>query len=279
MVNKLGNKPLVGIGLRTPHYSHVIQNKPQIGWFEIHSENFFMQEGNSLHVLDTIRQDYPLSLHGVGLSLGSTDELDKSHVQKIKSLLNRYTPFLVSEHLSWSKIDGIYFPDLLPIPYTEESFSVFARNIDYVQTILGRELLIENPSSYLEYKDSSLLEVDFLSNLCKKTGAKILLDLNNVYVSACNNDWDIKIYLDAIPPELVEEIHLAGHEFRSFEDGSTLRIDTHASQVCTEVWSLFNYSIKRGISAPTLIEWDTNIPDFEILMKEATLAQTYLNSK
>lgn len=277
MINRLCDKPLVGIGLRTPHYSYVMQNKPNIGWFEVHSENFFIQGGNSLHVLDTIRQDYSLSLHGIGLSLGSADELDKNHVQKIKSLLDRYTPFLVSEHLSWSKIDGLYFPDLLPLPYTEESFNILAQNIDYVQTTLGRELLIENPSSYLEYKDSSFLEADFLSKLCQKTGAKILLDLNNVYVSSYNHGWNALAYLDAVPADLVGEIHLAGHDFRSFKDGSTLCIDTHASRVCEDVWHLFAYSIKNGIHVPTLIEWDTNIPEFDVLMKEATVAQHYLD--
>lgn len=275
-MTQLEDKQLVGVGLRHPHYSYVLENEPPIGWFEVHSENFFSEGGNTLHILDTIRENYPLSLHGIGLSLGSADGLDPHHLDRLKTLINRFSPFLVSEHLSWSRIQGIYFPDLLPLPYTQETLDILAQNIDQAQESLGRELLIENPSSYLEYKDSSFLETQFLKELCTKTGAKLLLDVNNVYVSASNHGWDAAAYLDDIPINLVGEIHLAGHDFRTFEDGEVLRIDTHSTPICKEVWDLFHYTVAKGVKAPTLIEWDADIPPFEVLMQEATLAQNIL---
>jgi len=186
---------------------------------------------------------------------------------------------LVSDHLSWSHVGGTFFPDLLPVPYTEEALSLFIRNIDQAQTFLGREILIENPSSYLEYNHSTFSEVDFLTTLCQKTGAKILLDLNNVYVSCSNHGWDTKAYLNAIPPPLVGEIHLAGHSLKTFKDGTELRIDDHGSSVCENVWELYAQTIQREIRVPTLVEWDTEIPAFEILQKEADKAQGYLQER
>ena len=270
---------LVGVGLRHPHYSYVLENKPPLGWFEVHSENYFMKGGPALHFLERIREEYPLSLHGIGLSLGSADGLDKNHLRRLKDLIYRFSPFLVSEHLSWSRVNETYFPDLIPLPYTEETFSLLAQNIDEAQTFLGREILVENPSSYLEYRDSIFSETDFLASLCRKTGAKILLDINNVYVSSFNHGWDAGAYIRAISPEFVGEIHLAGHSLRTFEDGSVLRVDTHSSCVCDEVWALYHQALQQGIRAPTLIEWDEEIPDFEVLMQEAITAQGFLEKK
>ncbi len=269
-------KNLIGVGLRQPHYSYVLENKPPIGWFEVHSENFLMDGGPSLQFLDKIRQNYPLSFHGIGLSLGSAEGLDEAHLRRLKECLKRFSPFLVSEHLSWSRVGGIHFPDLLPLPYMDETLNFLVRNIDHVQAVLGQEILIENPSSYLEYNESMASEAEFLTHLCQRTGAKILLDVNNVYVSSLNHGWDAKAYLNTLPPSLIMEVHLAGHSLKTFEDGSTLLIDDHGSSVCAEVWELYHHALLRGVEAPTLIEWDTNIPSFEVLFKEAERVNEYL---
>lgn len=269
----------VGVGLRLPHYQYVLDKTPSIGWFEVHSENFFMKGGPALQLLERICEKYPLSLHGVGLSLGSAERIDQDHLKHLKALIERFSPFLVSEHLSWSRVGGQYLPDLLPIPYTDEALEIFSNHIDETQNFLGREILIENPSSYLEYNMSTLTEPEFLSALCQKTGAKLLLDINNIYVSSVNHGWDPSFYLQNISPSLVSEIHLAGHSKKTFEDGSSLLIDTHSSHVCKEVWALYAEALQLGMGAPTLIEWDADIPDFEVLMGEARLAEGYLKEK
>ena len=230
-------------------------------------------------VFRKIRQDYPLSLHGVGLSLGSAEGVDKDHLMRVKTLSERFCPFLLSEHLSWSRVQGLYLPDLLPIPYTEESLRIFSQNIEETQTFLGREILIENPSSYIEYKDSTLTEPEFLKALCQKTGAKLLLDLNNVFVSSQNHGWDAIAYLKALPRSLVGEIHLAGHSLKTFEDGTVLRIDDHSSAVCDEVWDLYAHLIQEGSQSPTLIEWDEALPTFEKLMEEGEKARSYIDPR
>ncbi|MBY0273000.1 MAG: DUF692 domain-containing protein [Alphaproteobacteria bacterium] len=269
----------VGLGLRPPHYQYIIENGPSIGWFEVHSENFFMRGGPSLQLLDRIGEGYPLSLHGVGLSLGSAERIDSDHLKQLKALIERFSPFLVSEHLSWSRVGGQYLPDLLPVPYTDEVLEIFSNHIDEAQSFLGQEILIENPSSYLEYNVSTMTEPEFLNTLCQKTGAKLLLDINNIYVSSVNHGWDPSLYLQSIPPSFVREIHLAGHSQKTFEDGSSLLIDTHSSQVCKEVWALYAEALQLGMQVPTLIEWDTDIPDFEVLMGEARLAESYLKEQ
>jgi uncharacterized protein (UPF0276 family) len=275
--NDLSNiEKLVGVGLRHPHFSYVLENKPGVGWFEVHSENFFQKGGASPAFLKEIRDNYPLSLHGVGLSLGSAEGLSLTHLEKIKQLIDRYSPFLVSEHISWSTVNGVYLPDLLPVPYTAETLDILTRNIDQAQTALGCEVLIENPSSYMEYKTSTYTEVDFLKTLCKRTGTKLLLDINNIFVSASNHGWDASSYIKAIPSNIVGEIHLAGHGMTTFDDGSQLRVDTHGSHVCDEVWDLFSQAVGQGIRVPTLIEWDADLPDFEILHNEAKKAEAYL---
>jgi len=277
--NPLQTKNLVGVGLRQPHYAYVLENNPPLGLVEVHSENFFMKGGPALQLLDKICELYPLSLHGVGLSLGSAEGLDQIHLNRLKECIQRFSPFLVSEHLSWSRVQGIYLADLLPLPYTEEAMAVLIRNIDHAQSFLGREVLIENPSSYFEYKESTYSEIDFLVTLCQRTGAKILLDINNVYVSASNHGWNAVSYLNAIPSSLVGEIHLAGHSLKTFEDGAELLIDDHGASVSNEVWVLYEQAIESGICTPTLIEWDTDVPPFDILMKEADKAQSLLYKK
>ncbi|MCE3232025.1 MAG: Protein of uncharacterized function, partial [Rickettsiaceae bacterium] len=245
-----------GIGLRQPHYNEVIDNLPDIAWFEVHSENFFCKGGMSLYILEKIRQNYPLSLHGVGLSLGSVDPVNKNHLQQLKALINRFEPGLVSDHISWSSIGGIFLPDLLPLPYTHESLENIVKNIQITQDFLGRQILVENPSTYLEFKDSEIPEVEFISEVIKQSGCGLLLDINNIYVSAINNNFNPYDYLSSIPIGIVKEIHLAGH-FKKEIEGCTILIDHHGDYVTQEVWDLYSSAINRFGKIPTLIEWDT----------------------
>lgn len=269
---------LIGIGLRHPHYLEVINSQPNIGWFEVHSENFFHQGGPSLTVLKNIRKNYPISLHGVGLSLGSANGIDLNHLKKIKNLISDINPFLISEHLSWGKINNTFFPDLLPLPYTQESLDIICQNIQRTQDYLQREILIENPSSYLEYNASELSEADFLIELCKKSGAKLLLDINNIFVSAHNHQWDAKKYIDKIPSELVKELHLAGHSHKNISENKIIKVDTHDNKVCDNVWALYDYALSKFGVNYTLIEWDTDIPELNVLLSEAEKAKQHCQS-
>ena len=271
--------PLIGLGLRQPHYELVTNHLPPIGWFEVHAENFLQKGGATPALLQSIGEHYPISLHGVGLSLGSSTGLNTLHLQRLKSLIDSIAPFLVSEHLSWNQWNGVNFPDLLPLPYHESSLKILAQNVEHAQTYLGCELIIENPSSYLEFVDSTMNEVDFLVELCQMTGAKMLLDVNNLYVSAQNHQWNAWNYIQSIPQNVVKEIHLAGHSLKILSDQSLLRIDTHDGRVCDEVWDLYRLAIQRFGRVPTLIEWDANIPNFEVLTQEAMKASTILNQE
>jgi uncharacterized protein (UPF0276 family) len=270
---------LIGVGLRHDHYKDVLEQKPTIGWFEIHPENYFKRVGYGFDCVTEIRKDYSLSLHGVGLSLGSAQGIDPLHLQRLKALVEQLDPFLVSEHLSWSRVQGAYVPDLIPVPYNEESLRVFSENIQRTQEFLGREILIENPSSYLEYHASNMEEIDFMVTLCKRTGAKMLLDVNNVFVSCFNHGWDAKKYLSSIPRGFVKEIHLAGHTLETLQDNEMIRIDTHDQVVCDEVWELFGYAIEQLGPIPTLLEWDDKLPELPRLVSEALKARAYLSNK
>jgi len=264
------------VGLRHPHYAEVLKERPPVDWFEVHSENFFHQGGPAVEGLLEVRKHYPISLHGVGLSLGSAKGVEKDHLIRLKELMAKVDPFLLSEHLSWSFLDGRFVPDLLPIPYNAESFDVLCRNIETTQDFLGREILIENPSSYLEFQCSTQEEVGFLVSLCESTGAKMLLDVNNVFVSSSNHGWDPKQYIHAIPKHLVKEIHLAGHSTKEIGNQKILRIDTHDNFVCQEVWELYALAIQRFGSVSTLLEWDDKIPALSVLVNEALKAREYL---
>ncbi len=266
-----------GIGLRHPHYFEVYETKPEIGWLEVHTENFMTEGGPHLTFLEKISKLYPLSFHGVCLSLGSADGLSRSHLREIKRLTDRFQPIVLSEHLSWGRIGTTYLHDLLPIPYTKESLILFCDNLKHAQDFLGRRLFIENPSSYLTYRDSSYRETEFLLELCRRTGAGLLLDINNVYVSCHNHGWDPTAYLNEIDHSLVGEIHLAGHTHQSHGD-ATLKIDDHGSPVSDQVWEGYTTFITRGGPRPTLIEWDSNIPDLKILIEEAEKASRLLNA-
>jgi uncharacterized protein (UPF0276 family) len=262
----------VGIGLRHAHYEQFLNEKQPVSWLEVHAENFLNFDTPAYHMLERIREDYPISLHAVNLSLGSSDGIDEDHVKRVKALIDRINPFLVSDHLSWGRIDGYYLNDLLPVPYTQEALTLFASTISRIQDIFERSLLIENPSSYLQYHTSEIEEADFLATLVNRTGSGILLDVNNIYVSCCNHGWNSDTYLKAIPAGKIKEIHLSGHALQ----GSIL-IDDHGSSVCDEVWNLYKKAVSSYGPIPTLIEWDTNVPDLSVLMAEASKAQTIMD--
>lgn len=266
-----------GIGLKAQHYREILETDPPLGWFEVHPENYMGAGGPPHHYLTRIRERYPLSLHGVGLSLGSAGGLDPDHLRRLKTLVDRYEPGLVSEHLSWSVFDGAYLNDLLPLPLTEEALTHVAAHVDEMQTALGRRVLVENPSAYVRVRNDTMSEPEFLTELARRTGCGLLLDINNVYVSARNHGFDTGAYLDAIDPALVGEMHLAGHAVERI-DGHELRIDDHGSEVCDAVWTLYASFIAYAGAKPTLIEWDTDVPELGTLLREAARAQTVLDA-
>jgi uncharacterized protein (UPF0276 family) len=269
----------VGIGLRPPHYYQVMVEQPKIDWLEVHPENFMSKGGPLLDILSSIRDNYPLSFHAVGLSLGSAERVNKNHLKRIKTLIKRFEPILISDHLSWSNAGNIYLPDLLPIPYNDESLVLLSNHIDETQNYLQRTILIENPSSYLEYTTSTYSEAEFLAELIKRTDAKILLDVNNIYVSCFNHGWDPFDYIQTIPIGSVKEIHLAGHSIHVLDEHNHLLLDTHNNTVCQEVWELYRYAIHHIGHVPTLIEWDTDIPDLEVLLNEARKSINYIDDR
>jgi uncharacterized protein len=266
---------LPGIGLRFAHHKAVIEQRPPVAWFEVHSENY-LSGGAAIRDLETIRRDYPVSLHGVGLSLGSADGLDTAHLDRIVRVTERIEPGLVSEHLSWSTSGGHYLGDLLPLPLTEEALDVVCDGVDRFQQALRRRILIENPSSYLQYRHSTVPEAEFLGTVARRTGCGILCDVNNIFVNAANHGWDAQAYLDALPQGDVKELHLAGHAVTTLSDGAVILIDDHGSQVDTAVWKLFGRAVQRFGTLPTLIEWDTNIPPLQALIEQASRAAAIL---
>ena len=266
-----------GIGLRFQHHREVRDTRPDVAWLEVHSENY-MGGGTPVAYLEAIRRDYPVSFHGVGLSLGSAERIDDVHLDRLDRLIGRFEPDLVSEHLSWSLAGGIYLADLLPLPMTEEALDIVCRNVDAAQDRLGRRILIENPSTYLKFRHSSIPEWEFLAAVASRTGCGLLCDVNNIYVSACNHGWDPVTYLRALPRHAIGEIHLAGHAVREVGNGVVLRIDDHGSRVCSEVWSLYRDALALFGPVPTLIEWDTNVPPLEVLLAEARRAERFLSA-
>lgn len=261
-------EPRAGIGLRAAHHSQLVTSRPNIGWIEAHSENYFASGGVHREALARARSLYPLSLHGVGLSLGSTDPLNREHLGKLAQLDRDFSPALISEHLCWASIDGRYLNDLLPLPYTEEALRHVIHRVKQVQSFLGRRILIENVSSYLRFAGSQLTEWDFLNALAAESGCGILLDVNNIYVSAMNHGFDALEYLRGIAVGSVDEIHLAGHSVARV-GGREIRIDTHGDVVCEAVWTLYRSALERFGPVPTLIEWDTDIPSLGVLVAEA----------
>ena len=262
-----------GIGLRAPHVAGVLAERPRVAWFEVHSENYYADGGPALTTLSSLRADYPISLHGVGMSLGSADSLDRAHLAKLARLVARIEPAAVSEHLCWSGIDGRHLNDLLPLPYTDEALDVVCANVAIVQDALGRELLVENVSTYLAFADAQIPEWEFVAAVARRTGCRLLCDVNNIYVNAVNHGFDADRYLAALPAAAVAEIHLAG-----FDASGPCLIDTHGAPVAPDVWALYAKALERFGPCPTLIEWDTDIPAFAVLEREAATAQAILET-
>lgn len=267
-----------GVGLKADHYHRILNDKPDMGFFEIHAENYMGAGGPPHGYLEAIRRDYPISLHGVGLSIGGADPLNKDHLSRVKDVADRYDPGLFSEHLAWSTHDTEYFNDLLPLPYTEVTLQQVVDHIDEVQTFLGRQMLLENPSAYVIFKESTYEETEFLREIVKRTGCGLLLDVNNVFVSATNSGGSPEDYVDRFPVEHVQEIHLGGHAPETDELGYPLLIDAHDRKVADPVWALYARTIDRTGPQPTLIEWDANIPTWEILAYEAEQADVVIQS-
>jgi len=265
-----------GIGLRFPHHRAVAETRPAIAWLEVHTENY-LGGGATPAWLDTIRRDYPISCHGVGLSLGTAERIDRHHLGRIGRAIERFAPALISEHLSWSVAGGHYLADLLPLPLTEEALAIVCRNVNETQECLRRRILVENASSYLRYRHSVIPEWEFLAAVAARTGCGILCDVNNIYVSAQNHGWNASAYLAALPPATIGEIHLAGHAVRRLDDGTILRIDDHGSRVAPSVWTLYAEALDRFGPVPTLIEWDTDIPPLATLLDEARSAEALLD--
>jgi uncharacterized protein len=260
-----------GIGLRTPHVADILEARPAIPWLEVHAENY-MGGGPAVRTLERLRDDYPISLHGVGLSLGSAGGVEPRHLERLAKLVERLDPALVSEHVSWSVDGGAYLNHLLPLPYTDETLALLCRHVAQAQDRLGRRLLIENPSGYLRFRDSPIPEPEFLNEVARRTGCGVLCDVNNVFVTCANLGGDARAWIDALQPNVVGEIHLAGHAVND-ADGETLLIDDHGSRVRDEVWSLYERAVERFGAVATLVEWDTDVPALAVLLDEATKAE------
>jgi len=265
-----------GVGLRHVHYDDFLTGTPPAAWLEVHTENYVCPGGPRLATLEAIRAHYPLSCHGVGLSLGSAEGLDVEHLGRLRALIDRFEPGLVSEHVSWSTTHGDYLNDLLPLPYTEEALAILVRNIGQAQEALGRSILIENPSSYVTFAQSTIPEWEFCVEAAKRSGCGLLLDVNNIHVSGRNHGYAPLDFLNAIPGDLVGEIHIAGHADMDF-DGDPVLIDDHGSTVTDDVWTLLDEALKRVGPKPILMEWDLNLPPLDVLMGEAAKAQAVLD--
>ena len=265
-----------GVGLKAPHYKQILEERPDVGFFEVHAENYMGDGGPPLRYLEAICERYPLSLHGVGLSIGAARDLDVEHLHHLRRLIDRYRPGHFSEHLAWSTHDTGFLNDLLPVPYTAETLQNVVSHIDQVQDTLGVQMLLENPTTYLAFTESTFAETDFIAEVAKRTGCGLLLDVNNVFISATNQEWDRFQYIDAFPLRHVKEIHLAGFNPELDEKGRPLLIDTHDRLVDQDVWSLYDYVIARIGPVPTLIEWDSDLPSLEELLAEAQRAEAIM---
>jgi len=269
--------PRSGVGLKADHYQTVLEDQPGVGWFEVHAENYMVAGGPAHHYLSRIREDYPLSIHGVGLSIGSDGPLDTAHLERLKTLVDRYQPGMFSEHLAWSSHGGVFLNDLLPVPYTLETLSTVVDHVEQVQNALGRRMLLENPSTYVVFEDSTMSEIDFLHEVATRSGCGLLLDVNNVFVSATNHGYSAQRYIDDFPLALVSEIHLGGHAPDRDDEGRDLLIDAHDRAVDDRVWRLYEHTVAKTGPLPTLIEWDTNVPEWAVLFDLARAAHRILD--
>jgi len=267
--------PAAGIGLRFQHYAALLETRPEIAWVEVHTENYL--SGPALAVLERVRRDYPVSLHGVGLSLGSAEGLDEAHLGRVAELAARIAPGLMSEHLAWMVVDHAFLSDLLPLPLTEESLAVVCRNVARVQDRLKRPILVENPSTYLQFEHSTIPEGEFLTAMAARTGCGLICDVNNIAVSTANHGWDPLAYLRALPAAAIGEFHLAGHSVQEVAPGQVLRLDTHDRPVDPAVWTLFEAALAAIGPRPTLIEWDAELPPLDTLLDEAARAEERLH--
>ena len=268
---------LAGTSFKPEHLAAILADAPQDGFFEVHAENYMGAGGPPHHALTRIREDYPVSLHGVCMSIGGPQRIDRTHLGRFKALIDRYEPALVSEHLAWSTHQSTYYNDLLPLPYTRQTLARVADHIDEVQEAIGRSILLENPSTYVAFAQSTMSETDFIRALVQRTGCGLLLDVNNVFVSATNHGYSACSYLAEFPLPDVREIHLAGHAEQADDEGDLLLIDSHDRPVGNAVWSLFELVIGRCGPIPTLVEWDSKIPDWPVLRSEAAAAQAILD--
>ncbi len=265
-----------GIGLKAQHFAPLMEAPGPVSWLEVHAENYMGAGGRPLAQLRALAERFPISVHGVGLSIGGERPLDREHLARLRHLCDWLNPASFSEHLAWSTHDTRFLNDLLPLPYTAATLARVCTHIDQVQDALGRRMLLENPSTYLAFAESEMEEVDFLSEIARRTGCGLLLDVNNVFVSATNQGWDARAYIDAFPLEAVGEIHLGGHDEEADEHGHPLLIDSHGRPVVDPVWALYAHTIARGGPRPTLIEWDTDVPPFPELQAEAARAAAIL---
>lgn len=257
-----------GLGLRTEHYNAILESKPKVDWFEALSENYMIPGGKPLNFLDKIRADYPMVMHGVSLSIGSTAEVDKDYLRDLKKLADRIQPAWISDHLCWTGVHGQNIHDLLPLPYTEETAKHVAERVKIVQDYLGCQILLENVSSYASYIDSSMTEWEFISQISEQADCLLLLDVNNIYVSSYNHQFDAKAFIDGVPAKRIQQIHLAGHQ----NNGDYI-IDTHDAPVIDPVWNLYEYAISRFGAVSTMIERDDKIPELEVLVEELEIAK------
>ena len=267
---------MAGIGYKAQHLNDILKDPNSIGWIEIHAENYMGDGGRPIAQLKHLREMFPVSCHGVGLSIGSESPLDTDHLARLKKLVDWLEPAMFSEHLAWSTHDTGFLNDLLPVPYTQSVADRVVAHIHQVQETVGRQMLLENPSTYVAFEQSDMSEVDFLTDVATRSGCGLLLDVNNVFVSATNQKYSPKEYIDAYPTEHVGEIHLGGHEADNDEHGDTLLIDSHSRAVVDPVWDLYEYTLAKAGARPTLIEWDNDIPEWDVLANEAAQADALL---
>jgi len=267
-----------GVCLKHQHYDYILANKPAVGWFEIHAENYLGKGGRPLQALTELRANYALSVHGVGLSIGSAEGLDASHLKRVAALVERFEPQSFSEHLAWSTHSNQFYSDLLPVPYNREVEDVVCQHIDQIQNTLQRQMLLENPSNYLSLHSSTLSESELLNNIVKRTGCGLLLDVNNVFISATNIGYSATEYIASLPADSVGELHLAGHSLDDSDPTEQLLIDSHDRAVCDDVWALYRFTLAHIGATATLIEWDSNVPEWQTLLAEMQRAESLLDA-
>lgn len=268
-----------GVGLKAEHVGDILESRADIGFFEVHAENYMGAGGMPHAQLRAIREHYPLSVHGVGMSIGSPGRIDPEHLARFKRVIEIYKPGMVSEHLAWSTHDDVFYNDLLPVPYTDETLANVVEHVSQVQDALGRQILIENPSTYVTFAESDWSEFEFMAEIARRSGCGLLFDVNNVHVSATNHGYSPRAYIDAYPLHLVQEIHLAGHASDVDDEQAPLLIDAHDRPVSNDVWDLYRYTLERTGPLPSLVEWDNEVPDWPVLAAEAAIADRIMGTK